>query len=84
MVKYWIFVAKEVLKNLNEVPWNDSGTETILPNTKTILAFRAFKTIAKVTWTQHGRKSGAKVLPEVDLGPVQMPNFSWAEPNTLN
>ena len=75
-VKYWIFVAKEVLKNLNEVPWNDSGTETILPNTKTILAFRAFKT-SKSNLTQHGRKSGAnKVLPEVDLGPVQMPNFS--------
>ena len=31
MIKHWIFVAKEVLKNLNEVPWNDSGTEVILP-----------------------------------------------------
>ena len=29
MVKYWLFVAKEVLKNFNEVPWNDSGTEVI-------------------------------------------------------
>ena len=34
MVKYWLFVAKEVLKNFNEVPWNDSGTEAILSNTK--------------------------------------------------
>ena len=34
MVKYWIFVAKEVPKNLNEVPWNGSSTEVILPNTK--------------------------------------------------
>ena len=46
MVKYWLFVAKEVLKNFNEVPWNDSGTEAILPNTKgqDHFAFRAFKT----------------------------------------
>lgn len=27
------FIAKEVLKNLNEVSWNDSGTEVIRPNT---------------------------------------------------
>ena len=30
----WILVAKEVLKNLNEVSWNDSGTEVIQPNTE--------------------------------------------------
>ena len=41
--------------------------------------------LAKVTWTQHGRKSGAdEVLPQVDLAPAQMLNFSWAEPITLN
>ena len=27
-------IAKEVLKNSNEVSWNDSGTEVIRPNTK--------------------------------------------------
>jgi len=34
VIKYWIFVAKEVLKNLHEVPWNDSGTGVILLNSK--------------------------------------------------
>ena len=34
MFYYWIFVAKEVVKNLNEVSWNDSGTEVIRPNTE--------------------------------------------------
>ena len=34
MIQFWTLVAKEVLKNLNEVSWNDSGTEVIRPNTE--------------------------------------------------
>ena len=29
MILFWILVAKEVLKNLNKVSWNDSGIEVI-------------------------------------------------------
>ena len=34
MIQFWTLVAKEDLKNLNEVSWNDSGTEVIRPNTE--------------------------------------------------
>ena len=67
MILFWILVAKEVLKNLNKVSWNDSGIEVIWPSTEGQDQLELSKP-AKVAWTQHGRKSEAnEVLPEVDL-----------------
>ena len=34
LVSDWISVAKEVLRNLNEVSWKDCGTEVIRSNTE--------------------------------------------------